>query len=176
MFDLIGGLPVHVLVLHLFVVVAPIAGLAALAYVFRPTWRPVLRWPVGALAVVTGLGGLVTKESGEALAERLVPGLESAQAQGSSDPQVLAVLDHTQSGDLAAAVGLIFMFATLVMVLWAVRDRTEWLFNSVLASMVLTLVAISSVALVGSVIFAGHSGASAAWSDRIAATETVGGN
>lgn len=172
MFDLIGGLPVHVLVLHLFVVVAPIAALATLAYVFRPVWRPVLRWPVGVLAAVTGLSGLVTKESGEALARRLVPGLETAEAQGIADPQVQAVLEHSQNGDLAAAVGLIFMVATLIMVIWAVRDRTEWLFSSVLASMVLTLVAISSVALLGSVVFAGHSGVSAAWGDRIAATVT----
>lgn len=175
MFDLIGGLPVHILVLHGFVVVAPVSALVALAYVFRPIWRPVLRWPVGVLAVLTGIAGLVTKESGEKLANRLVPDLETVQAQGSADPQVQAVLNHAQSGDLAGAVGLIFMVAVLIAVVWAVRDRTERLFGSLVPSMLLTLVAISSVALLGSVFFAGHSGASAAWGDVIAATST-GGN
>lgn len=175
MFDLIGGLPVHILVLHAFVVIAPVTALVALAYVFRPVWRPMLRWPVGALAVLTGIAGLVTKESGEKLAHRLVPDLESVQTQGSVDPQVQAILNHAQSGDLAGAVGLIFMVAVLIAVLWAVRDQTERLFASLVPSMVLTLVAISSVALLGSVFFAGHSGASAAWRDVIAATST-GGN
>lgn len=175
MFDLIGGLPVHILVLHAFVVIAPVTALVALAYVFRPKWRPVLRWPVGVLAVLTGIAGLVTKESGEKLAYRLVPDLETVQAQGSADPQVQAVLNHAQSGDLAGAVGLILMVAVLIAVVWAVRDRTERLFGSLVPSMLLTLVAISSVALLGSVFFAGHSGASAAWGDVIAATST-GGN
>ncbi|SDB82867.1 hypothetical protein GA0111570_10458 [Raineyella antarctica] len=176
MFDLIGGLPVHVLVLHVYVVLGPIAALATLVYLFRPVWRRVLRWPVGVLAVVAGVSGLVTKESGEQLAHRLVPDLESASTRASGDPHVQAVLDHAQSGDLAGAVGLVFMVATLIAVVWAVRDQSDSIFGGLMTSTVVTLVAISSVALVGSVFFAGHSGVTAAWGNVIAATATPGGN
>lgn len=177
MFDLIGGLPVHILVLHAFVVVGPLAALATLAFVARPAWREALRWPVAVAAVVTGISGWVTKESGEKLAARLVPDLEAVKGHGSTDPQVQAVLDHAQSGDLAAAVGLLFMVVVAVSVLWGLREEAAITpLRGVVRTTALALVVISSIALLGTVYFAGDSGASAAWRAQVAATSTPNGN
>jgi uncharacterized membrane protein len=46
----INGLPLHPLVVHAAVVFAPLAALAALAYVLRPAWRDRLRRPMLAVA------------------------------------------------------------------------------------------------------------------------------
>ena len=53
----INGLPLHVLVVHAAVVLAPLAGLAAVAYAVMPKWRDWLRWPV-AIAVVVAFGAV----------------------------------------------------------------------------------------------------------------------
>jgi hypothetical protein len=48
----ITGLPLHPLVVHAAVVFAPLAALAALAYVFLGRYRDLLRWPTLVLAVL----------------------------------------------------------------------------------------------------------------------------
>jgi hypothetical protein len=50
----INGLPLHPLVIHAAVVLAPIAAVVALLYAVVPTWRDRLRWPLVGLAVVAG--------------------------------------------------------------------------------------------------------------------------
>lgn len=176
MFDVIFGLPVHILVLHAYVVLGPIAALAAIAYAVRPSWRPVLKWPVVVLAVVAGVSAFVTKESGERLASRLVPDLGTVARRGSADPQVQAILDHSELGDLAGAVGILFMLVVLAAVLWALRSRGGKQPHGVLPVSAAVLVIVVSLGLLGSVVYAGHTGASAAWRARIAATSPAAGN
>jgi predicted membrane protein DUF2231 len=48
----VAGLPLHPLVVHAAVVFAPLGAGAALAYVFLPKYRDLLRWPTLVLAVV----------------------------------------------------------------------------------------------------------------------------
>ena len=66
MFERFGDLPLHVLVIHLAVVVLPVAALTAIVFALVPKWRWFLRWP----ALVLGVGALVcafvAKKSGEA--------------------------------------------------------------------------------------------------------------
>lgn len=98
MFDLIGGLPVHALVVHAVVVLGPLAGLLLLAYVLRPTWRLGLRWPLLGITVVAGIGAYVAKESGEKLERRV------------GDPG-----NHAAWGDRAfIATGLLVLVTLLV--------------------------------------------------------------
>jgi hypothetical protein len=77
MFERIGDLPLHVLVIHAAVVVLPVAALTAIAFAVLPRWRWLLRWP----ALLLGLGSLVlayvAKESGQAFVAA-VPTLEKA--------------------------------------------------------------------------------------------------
>ncbi len=46
-----NGLPLHPLVVHAAVVLAPVGALVALAYVVRPAWRQRLRWWMPGLAI-----------------------------------------------------------------------------------------------------------------------------
>ena len=48
----INGLPLHPLVVHAAVVLAPLAALLGLAYAAREEWRWVLRWPLVVVAVL----------------------------------------------------------------------------------------------------------------------------
>jgi peptidoglycan/LPS O-acetylase OafA/YrhL len=79
MFERFGDLPLHVLVIHLAVVVLPVAALTAIAFAVLPKWRWLLRWP----ALVLGLGALVcafvAKKSGDAFLAA-VPQLEKLVA------------------------------------------------------------------------------------------------
>jgi hypothetical protein len=50
----IGGLPVHVLVVHAAVVLTPLAALTAIVFAVVPRWRWLTRWP----ALVSGLVAL----------------------------------------------------------------------------------------------------------------------
>jgi hypothetical protein len=95
MFERFGDLPLHVLVIHLAVVVLPVAALTLLVFALVPKWRWFLRWP----ALLLGLGALVcayvAKESGEAFVAA-VPTLEKA------------VELHQKRGDLLFWYVLIF--------------------------------------------------------------------
>lgn len=66
MFERFGDLPLHVLVIHLTVLVLPVAAVTAIVFALVPKWRWLLRWPT----LLLGLGSLVfayvAKESGEA--------------------------------------------------------------------------------------------------------------
>jgi glucan phosphoethanolaminetransferase (alkaline phosphatase superfamily) len=95
MFERFGDLPLHVLVIHVAVVVLPVAALTAIVFALVPRWRWLLRWPV----LLLGLGSLVlayvAKESGDAFVAA-VPTLEQA------------VREHEARGDLLFWYCLIF--------------------------------------------------------------------
>lgn len=71
MFDLINGIPIHPLVVHVIVVMLPLAVLGTIAIVLRPEWR--LRY--GHLVVALELASVVllpvATSSGESLEERV---------------------------------------------------------------------------------------------------------
>lgn len=163
MFDTIAGLPVHVLVIHVVVVLGPLAALAALAYVVRPVWRARLRWPVGLLAVVTGLSAAVAAASGEDLEERV-----AAAAPGSTALHLMH--EHVEAGDLARTLCLVFMVVALLM-LWVLpaqgRPRGGRL-TSLAASALVTVLALGMTA---QIIVTGHTGAKASWEPTVAASD-----
>jgi hypothetical protein len=66
MFERFGDLPLHVLVIHLTVLVLPVAALTAIVYALVPKWRWLLRWPTLVLGVGSLVCAYVAKESGEA--------------------------------------------------------------------------------------------------------------
>ncbi|MFI5712191.1 DUF2231 domain-containing protein [Kribbella sp. NPDC051620] len=66
MFERFGDLPLHVLVIHLTVLVLPVAALTAIVYAVVPKWRWLLRWPTLVLGVGSLVCAFVAKESGEA--------------------------------------------------------------------------------------------------------------
>jgi hypothetical protein len=62
-----NGLPLHPLIVHVVVVVAPLAALTGIAYAGRPGWRWLLRWPLVAMAVVAAVAGVIAVQSGHSL-------------------------------------------------------------------------------------------------------------
>ena len=57
--EVIHGLPVHALVLHVAVVFVPLLALGAIVYAVVPGWRPRIGWAVAILAVIALLAATV---------------------------------------------------------------------------------------------------------------------
>jgi hypothetical protein len=157
-FDYIFGLPMHALVIHAVVVLVPLSALSAIAYVVRPGWRRVLRWPTAAGAVVSGVSAFVAAESGEALQRRV-----TRVRAGSFDAQMLN--DHVEWGDRAKLLCLLFMALTLVALWFARPPDEESPRGHAFDVLVGTLVVLSAVAAVVTVVLAGHAGSAVVWND-----------
>lgn len=65
----IGGLPAHPLIVHLPVVLVPLATIGALAMLIRPAWRRSFEVPTAVLAVVAAVATQLALMSGEQLEE-----------------------------------------------------------------------------------------------------------
>ena len=98
----IGGLPLHVLVVHAAVVLIPLTATLVIAFAVLPKWRWLSRWPTAAGTVgVLGLAWLA-RISGHSFFKTL-------------DPQIQERVEtHLQRGDLLAI--LMIPFAVLVLV------------------------------------------------------------
>ncbi|WP_330473156.1 DUF2231 domain-containing protein [Terrabacter sp. C0L_2] len=158
MFDYIFGLPMHALVIHAVVVLVPLSALSAIAYVVRPGWRRVLRWPTAAGAVVSGVSAFVAAESGEALQRRV-----TRVRAGSFDVEMLN--NHVEWGDRAKLLCLLFMALTLVALWFARPPDEESPRGHAFDVLVGTLVVLSAVAAVVTVVLAGHAGSAVVWND-----------
>ncbi len=156
MFDTVWGVPVHILVTHLVVVIGPLSTLLAIAYAVRPAWRARLRLPVSVGAVVTGLSALVAGESGEQLERRVLITPELID--------LTQLQDHTQAGDIAKVLCLAFMVVTLVVVVTIDPGSHQRESRAMLHRTALTLMALISTATLASIIITGHLGAQATWS------------
>lgn len=156
MFDTIAGLPVHALVVHAVVVLAPLAALLLLAYAFVPRWRLGLRWPTLALSAVAALCAFVATQSGEKLEHRI------------GDP----AYDHAERGDLAAISCYVLLGVALLVVLVLSRLGSTGGLN------VLGIVAavLAAAFLTFAVFNAGHTGAESVWKQEIARSSPGGGD
>jgi hypothetical protein len=153
MFDTIGGLPLHALVVHAVVVFLPLMALITAAVAVRRSWRRAAL-PVavadGLLVVVT----LVARQSGEALQRRL-----SSLTGGGA----LVAADHGQKGSLLPWFALaLFVAAALV---WYASRRPALTVPALLVAVVAALAAI------GWCVVVGDSGARAVWAQLIVATD-----
>lgn len=70
-FDQIAGLPVHPLIVHLAVVMLPLAAIALIVIMALPRLHWMVRWGVIAALAVGTIASWIAAESGEALAERV---------------------------------------------------------------------------------------------------------
>ncbi|MDQ5974671.1 MAG: hypothetical protein QG661_1880 [Actinomycetota bacterium] len=145
LFDTVGGIPVHALVVHAVVVLVPLAAIGAVLMAVRPSFSRRFGSLVVIIAGIGAAASLVAKESGEQLALRV----------GEPDP-------HVELGDVMPlfASGLL----VLVLVFWlfdrgipANRSRPAWLV--VLA----VVMVIGAVAATWWTIRVGDSGAKAVW-------------
>lgn len=169
-FDTVSGLPVHPLVVHGAVVMLPLAALGVIALVLVRRWRGGFGWlTMAGLAAGAG-AAVVAEKSGEALAARVgMPG------------------EHAEWGARLPWLAVTFFVVSLVwflMVRRADRARRVTAGSGATAggsvgsagggSAVVTvggvLAGVLALATIAMTVLVGHSGATAAWADRIAAT------
>ena len=175
MFDTIGGIPLHPLIVHAVVVLVPLASLLLLLAAVSPRIR---HW-AGILTPITATLALVmtplATQSGEALEKRVEasPTLE----------------EHTELGD--SLLYFVLVLAILAWALWFLDRRAQAAVGTVsatdgahasataprspLLTVVIVLSVISVLATTVQVVRIGHSGASASWSDVGAKSVPAGG-
>lgn len=164
MLDTIFGLPVHILVIHVVVVVGPLAAVAAIAYALRPAWRRPLRWPLVVTAVTTAGFGMVAAGSGEELQRRV-------SRAGADAATMSLVSEHAEAGEVTQVLGVVFAVAVgaAVFALLPSTGGPRWGHERLGALWAVGLVVLS-LALLGSITVTGHSGATAAWTQVVSTT------
>ena len=154
MFDQIGGLPVHVLVIHAAVVFVPLLAVGAIAYAVIPRWRPRIGWAVFLLAIIAPVCTFVAKQSGTKLYERVL-------AQGISARGKEILDSHMVFGGRTFWFTLALGMATLVMVVVTLRQSIS-LPRGVELGLAVIMVALAAIS--GYYVFrTGDSGAHGVW-------------
>lgn len=156
MFDLVNGVPVHALVVHAVVVLVPLAAVATIAIAVRPAWRARYGWLVVASAAASVALTPVAVSSGQELQKRV------------GDPGQHADL----GGQLLWFVIPLLVTALALVLLDRRTARTQEPAVSPTAMRIVVAVAVvTALATTVQVVRIGDSGARAAWSDRIEATQ-----
>jgi cytochrome b involved in lipid metabolism len=151
-FDLVFGLPLHVLVNHAVVVLVPLGAIAMILMVFVPRIRTPFSYVSAGITLLGAVAATLAAQSGEALAERV------------GNPGV-----HEQWGDSLVPVAWALVAVSVV---WVVLTRLKAGIARVWKIIVAVPVVGLSIASIVLVILAGHSGAEATWKNRVA-TETT---
>jgi uncharacterized membrane protein len=146
------GLPAHPLLLHVPVILVPLAGLAALALVTRPAWIERHGLPAGAVAVAATAATILTVGAGEAFRE------DRGGGGGGPAGETARLNEHAESGDTLRILVILF---TLGFVGWMYTHRRRL---SGPASIALRVgVAALGIASIFFVIRTGHLGAELTW-------------
>ena len=151
--DNIGGVPAHPLLVHIPVVLVPLAFLLAVVAI-RKKFRTQLLLAAAITAAVGGIGVLLAAGSGESLV---------GAVRGRADRQLLH--DHTEKGDAAQAGAGIFAIVIIAAAGEEILRRKgkmpklpKWVPGLLLAGSVAT-----GAVATWMVYDAGHSGAKSAW-------------
>ena len=78
----IFGLPAHPLLVHIPVVLLPLAAVGAVMMAVRPAWNARYRWAVLVLGAVGAVGVVLAADAGQSLQEQIVAveGREAARS------------------------------------------------------------------------------------------------
>lgn len=149
-FATITSLPAHPLVVHAVVVFAPMSLVLVLVSVLVKRWRPPLQWVLIGSLVITAVGSIIAKSSGDSLAAAI--GLPE---------------QHALWGNYLVTASLIALGITVLWV-WCSKVGLPRVVTGILAG----LVVIAAVVLGGVTYAAGHSGAEAAWAETFEQART----
>ncbi len=154
------GLPAHPLMVHLPVVLIPLAGLIAIVFAFRAQWLDRFGWALVALSGLAALGGILAAGSGEGLEDtaRNKPGFG----------------DHAEMGEAARNLGLVFFLIVLGVVLVRHFARKKGADTGVLkfaaskagAAVMAGALVLSAAAATTTITIAGHQGAKLVWEQK----------
>lgn len=147
----VNGLPVHVLLVHFIVVLAPLTALLAILCALWPSVRERLVWLVLALSVFVAVLTPITTEAGEWLEDKV----------GKSPPLHI----HTHLGDTMIYFALALVVAALLLAVMHVRQHRGMPLTRVVSMVVVAFVLISSVATMVQVYRIGDSGARVSWGE-----------
>ena len=155
--DQLFGLPAHPLLVHLSVVMVPVAALVAVVFSFRPAWLDRFGWGLVALSGIGALGAILAAGSGEALEETV--------------KRTAALDEHTEMGEVAQTVAIVFFFVVLAVVVLRYFARRKsasggvWaLISSKTGAIMLAgALVISASGAMYTIVQAGHQGAKATW-------------
>jgi cytochrome b involved in lipid metabolism len=152
-FDLITGLPVHVLVTHAVVVLVPLAVLTLILVIAIPKLRPHYRYPAVGLAVLGAISAVIAQQSGAALEARV----------GSAG-------QHSEWGVMVTPVAIAL---AVLSVIWLIVARMASSRGKVVAAVIGGVVVVVGVVAIVLTVLAGHSGAEETWSERIEDSDTA---
>jgi uncharacterized membrane protein len=153
-FDRIGGLPVHVLVIHVAVVFVPLLVIGAIAYAVVPRLRPRIGWIVFLLAIIDPICTFVAKESGLKLYNRLIKRGFSGKGKQMLD-------NHMGFGNMTFWFTLALGVVTLVMIILTLRKSASL---PRAADLGLAVIVVALAAISGYYVFrTGDSGAHVVW-------------
>jgi cytochrome b involved in lipid metabolism len=148
LFDLVLGLPVHPLIIHVVVVFLPLFSLALIAlFIFKP-----LREKYG-LIVQIGLGiafvsSFIAEQSGEALSLR-----------------VGTPIKHADLGEKLVPLAFALFVSSLI---WFYLQRNSKKFKDLFINIFGIISIVLAIASIVMTYLVGHSGAEASWKERIA--------
>jgi hypothetical protein len=136
MFGTFLGMPTHVLIIHLVVMLVPLACIVTVAVTAVARWRRRLAWWVVGLDAFALAATLVAKKSGEEFFRLLgEPAAAAEHTQlGSSMPwfvlgllvvALLAALVRTRRDALSTTVGLLAVAVAAASLVWVVRTGHE---------------------------------------------------
>ena len=159
---LAAALPTHPLLVHIPVVLVPVAALGVLALAIRPRWMRHYGFVVAAAAGVGFVGAVLAANTGEDLQERFT------NAGQSISP---TLQHHIDMGDAAQGYVGVFFLLVLCWVAFAWWRRRAGEDNAVakvrkpklLAAVLMVLALAGAVAATTSVTIAGHNGAKSVW-------------
>jgi hypothetical protein len=167
--DTIGGAPAHPLLVHVPVVLLPLAALGVIVMLIKPAWHRRYRWAVLTIGAVGAIGAIWSASAGEDLEGRLRRAGERNTWE-----------DHAEAGETARNVAILFaiLLAAYVLIPWYLerRDRARQAkVDAPVASPsavprwamigLSVLVLAGAVGSVATVIDAGHSGAKSVWEE-----------
>lgn len=168
--DTLFGLPAHPLLVHIPIVLVPLAAIGVLVMMIRPAWHRRYRWVVLGMAIGGALGATLASQAGEELEGRImaVEGSEAASRWH----------DHAELGETARNVSLLFLVVVLVFVFlpWLEERRTgateadravPTRDHRALTIVVSALAALTAVGAVVTVVQAGHTGSESVWEDYV---------
>lgn len=150
------GLPAHPLIVHMAVVMVPLAALGAIVMAFKGSWIDRFGWWVVGFAGVGALSSILAAGSGESLEERV--------------DETAALERHAELGETARLVAVLFFLVVLAVVLgrWFLRRRAANGTSGVgtgLGYAMSALLVLGGIAATYSMIEVGHQGAKVTWGD-----------
>ena len=142
------GLPAHPLLVHLPVVMVPMAALGAIILAIFPKYFARFGWWVTGISFIGAIGAILAAGSGETLEERV--------------DRSSTLRDHAEMGETARLLAVV-LFVVLLIVMLARKYRATDMAKKAVAIAVSVVIAVSAAAAGWVIIQTGHSGAKASW-------------